>query len=212
MQITMRRGDIKWIRFSVRMSDGSPPPIDLNDIQFTVKPGVLNRHFCFKKSVADGQITTLSTGNYQFKIDPKDTKHLAFGLYKFDFQIYCGGALKESFTGDLFLNKEVNYPDADIEEPEESFEFEIPSEQEQVSVIPSTDAPDELTINLETPVTVRTSPDYRDLFNKPSINGVTLNGDKTAAELGITLETIYNLSPLTDEEIDIILAGGVIDA
>ena len=210
MQITMRRGDIKWIRFSVRMSDGSPPPIDLSDIRFTVKPGVLNRRFVFQKTVEGGQIVKLATGDYQFKIDPKDTKHLAFGLYKFDFQIYCGGALKESFVGDLYLNKEVSYPDGDIEEPEEVFELEIPPEQEPVQ--PSPEPPDDFEITLETPVTVHSSPDYRDLFNKPSINGVTLYGDKTAADLGITLESIYNLEPLTDAEIDTILAGGVIGA
>lgn len=39
--------------------------------------------------------------------------------------------------------------------------------------------------------------DYSDLFNKPSVNGVTLSGNKTASDLGIVIPT--NTSDLTND-------------
>lgn len=41
---------------------------------------------------------------------------------------------------------------------------------------------------------------YNDLYNKPQIEGVTLQGNKTFPELG--------LGTVTDQEIDIIIYGG----
>lgn len=40
--------------------------------------------------------------------------------------------------------------------------------------------------------------DYNDLSNKPSINGVTLEGDKTSQELGLCCTTIYRQSVASD--------------
>ncbi len=45
--------------------------------------------------------------------------------------------------------------------------------------------------------------DYNDLSNKPSINGVTLIGDKTADDLELQEEMDF----LTDQEIDQIIFG-----
>lgn len=42
--------------------------------------------------------------------------------------------------------------------------------------------------------------DYNDLYNKPKIEGVTLQGDKSFPELG--------LRTVTEQEIDIIVFGG----
>lgn len=42
--------------------------------------------------------------------------------------------------------------------------------------------------------------DYNDLYNKPKIEGVTLQGNKTFPELG--------LGTMTDQEIDNVIYGG----
>lgn len=47
------------------------------------------------------------------------------------------------------------------------------------------------------------SNNYNDLFNKPSINGVTLQGNKTADDLDLQEEMEF----LTEQEIDQIIFG-----
>lgn len=211
MQITMNRGDIKWIRFSVRTPDGAPLPFDLNDVRFTVKSSTLSTSAAFQKSVAGGQIKRIPNGDYQFKINPRDTRALAYGLYKFDFQIYCGSALKETFIGDLRIEHEVTRPDYDYDDSDDQeFEFEVPDNDGE-NVL-SLETSTYFTLSLKAPVTVHTSPDYRLLFNKPAINGVTLDGDISLDELGLTFDVINDMEPLTDAEIDTILTGGVLGA
>lgn len=57
------------------------------------------------------------------------------------------------------------------------------------------------TLTLSTPVAIGGEPgdpqNYETLYNKPSINGVTLVGDVTTQELGIV-----RMIPLTNAEID----------
>lgn len=46
--------------------------------------------------------------------------------------------------------------------------------------------------------------DYSQLTNKPSINGVTLSGNKTSADLGINLSSITDItSDITDNEVGV---------
>ena len=59
----------------------------------------------------------------------------------------------------------------------------------------------EYTINLgEQPIIIGGTSNYNDLENKPQINGVTLEGDKSTADLGIDLEYAYDASWLVFEE------------
>lgn len=58
--------------------------------------------------------------------------------------------------------------------------------------------------NWTTPGTVPPTPgttDYDDLANKPSINGVTLTGDKTSADLNITVRSPANFPPSVDSSV-----------
>lgn len=57
----------------------------------------------------------------------------------------------------------------------------------------------ELAANFGTVTKIATN-DYNKIINKPSIEGITLQGDKTFSQLG--------LDELTEQEIDKILYGG----
>lgn len=50
----------------------------------------------------------------------------------------------------------------------------------------------------DTGICAEGSTDYRDMHNKPSINGVELDGDKTSAELGIDRTYIHDQSTASD--------------
>lgn len=51
------------------------------------------------------------------------------------------------------------------------------------------------------------SDDYEDLFNKPSINGVELKGNKTFEQLGEETLTNAELKDIIDSQFDLIFGG-----
>ena len=64
-----------------------------------------------------------------------------------------------------------------------------------------------LTGSLTNPSVVLEDPDYNNLINKPSINGIELQGDKTFDELGYILpdEALSDEDALTNLQIEAII-------
>lgn len=52
---------------------------------------------------------------------------------------------------------------------------------------------------------------YNDLSNKPSINNVTLQGNKTASELGLATPSDISVTSVNDQTGDVVLSGSDID-
>lgn len=204
LQETMKRGDIKWVRFNIQTPDGEPSPLNFTDIVFTVKAGVLNRTPLFQRSIKAGNIYKIGDGDYQLCIRPNDTRKLVFGYYVFDVQVEYKGVLKQSFDGRLLIESEVTYPvDENYDETEHVVTVPTDEEADDTS---KPFVPEYITLSLETPVTVATSPDYNDLVNKPSIEGTELVGNLTAADLNLMRQNDF--VPLTNEELDILISGG----
>lgn len=198
MRISMRRGDIKWIRFLVNIPSGITTDIDFTNIYFTVKKKTTDKSYLFQKSLQRNEIYKLDIGDYQFKIDAADTERLNVGEYKFDIQLSYLNLLKESFVGDLILKEEVTYID---NEDYVDGDASIPSSANTYQETTILEIPDYHIITLSSPdiVTTETS-DYNELFHKPIINNVELKGSLSLEDLGI--QPGETLIPFTDEELE----------
>jgi len=198
MRIAMRRADIKWVRFLVNAPNGYATHVDFTNIYFTVKKSAKDRNPLFQKSLKKGEIYKLALGDYQLKIDPADTRKLVAPLdYVFDIQIMYKNIIKETFVGTFALKEEVTYEENEDDAPDNA-DFTVPQVSESSSII--LECPEYHIIQLETPepVVIDTT-DYHSLENKPSVNGVTLDGDLSLDDLGIKNK------PLTAADIDAII-------
>ena len=200
MKISMPRGDIKWVHFRIVKPDGTGTTLEFSNIYFTVKRKSLDRMFLFQKSYKRGEIVKLGPSDYQLKIDTADTNKLTFGNYKFDIQLSYRDLLKETFPGDFEILEEVtheNNEDEPAAEPDTEPEEQV--EDEDTMLIMT--IPNYHLIEIETPVEAMS--DYEGLSGKPSINGVELLGDLTAADLGLAPA----MEPISAEELDEICYG-----
>ena len=84
MKIIMARGDIKRIRFTVKL--GKEIQTNFDNVYFTVKKRSDDKNYKFQKKLSDGTITE-NDGHFQFSIDPEDTNDLSFSDYVFDIEI-----------------------------------------------------------------------------------------------------------------------------
>lgn len=116
MRISMPRGDYKLVRFLVNERNGTAADVDFTEIYFTVKRSADVRLYEFQKRLSTGGITKLGPGDYQIRIEPKDTNKMIvntpkFQNYVFDIQLDYHGSftIKETFTGTFVLTKEVTY-------------------------------------------------------------------------------------------------------
>lgn len=109
MMIRMPRGDIKLVRFLVNDPNGTATDVDFTEIYFTVKKTTKDRLYQFQKKLSNGGIIKLGLGDYELKIEPKDTGKMVYGNYKFDVQLQYEDQLKETFVGDFILTDEVTY-------------------------------------------------------------------------------------------------------
>lgn len=116
MQIRMPRGDIRLVRFLVNERNGTAADVDFTEIYFTVKRSKKDRLYEFQKRLSTGGITKLGLGDYQIKIEPKDTSKmlvndLRFPNYVFDIQVDYKDFIKETFPGTFVLTDEITYPE-----------------------------------------------------------------------------------------------------
>ena len=109
MTIRMPRGDIRLVHFLVNDPNGTATDIDFTEVYFTVKKTSKDRLYQFQKKLSTGGIKKLDLGDYQVKIEPKDTNKMSYGEFKFDVQLVYEDELKETFVGDFILTDEITY-------------------------------------------------------------------------------------------------------
>ena len=123
MMIRMPRGDLRLVRFLVNDRNGTATDVDFSEIYFTVKRSPKDRLFEFQKRLSTGGITKLGLGDYQLRIEPKDTNKMVvnstrFPNYVFDIQVEYKSDdhmfIKESFPGSLVLTDEVTYAENEV--------------------------------------------------------------------------------------------------
>ena len=121
MTIRMPRGDIRLVRFLINDRNGTATDVDFTEIYFTVKRNKNDRLYEFQKRLSTGGITKLGLGDYQIKIEPKDTNKMLvnnnrFPNYVFDIQLDYKDFIKESFVGTFVLTDEVTYAENEGDE------------------------------------------------------------------------------------------------
>lgn len=108
ISITMPRGDIHHIQFTIKDSGGEVVMTDFDEVYFTVKENVNRSAVLFQKKLSDGSIIK-TDGVYTFTIRPEDTNSLSFKTYACDIEIILGDTIKTTIVGNLTLTPEVTY-------------------------------------------------------------------------------------------------------
>lgn len=107
LKITMPRGDLRGVSFSVADTDGTAV-VDFDEIYFTVKSSYTDRNYLFQKRLSIGTIR-LNGSQFEFDILPSDTDNLAVRAYVFDIEIVRQNEVKQTFVGDFVLTNEVTF-------------------------------------------------------------------------------------------------------
>lgn len=108
MKITMPRGDIRNIKFTISDSTGIiDTPFD--EVYFTCKRGWTQQNYIFQKKLSDGTIVFDTQGYYHLVIESIDTSGLTYGEYVFDIQVVNGTSLKQTSVGTLKITEEVTF-------------------------------------------------------------------------------------------------------
>lgn len=112
MRISMPRGDIHFIEFSIT-NGNEEPEIDFDEIYFTVKRKYTDTDYFFQKRLSTGGIEKIDTNTYQIKINPEDTNGLPIckptESYDFDIEVVYGNLIKSTSCGEFVLTKEVTH-------------------------------------------------------------------------------------------------------
>lgn len=110
MFISMPRGDIRHVSFSITNNVEEPVDINFDNIYFTVKESFFRDEFLFQKKLSDGTITK-ENNNYWFTILPEDTNNLQQNKkYVFDIEIVSEAyEIKQTYTGKLELTNEATH-------------------------------------------------------------------------------------------------------
>lgn len=109
MKITMPRGDLRHIRFSVENPDGTDCDVEFDEIYVTFKKKFNDAAYLFQKTLTGETIQRFSDGTYQFSILPTDTDGLKVGDYVFDIELMYRDQIKQTTVGSLALTDEVTY-------------------------------------------------------------------------------------------------------
>lgn len=109
MTITMPRGDLRPVRFTVCGEDGGETDLQFDEIYFTVKASYNDARYKFQKRLSRGDIERLEDGSYQFAIRPEDTDGLMMSKYVFDIELVLGEEIKQTTVGELILTSEVTH-------------------------------------------------------------------------------------------------------
>ncbi len=109
MRIAMHRGDIDYERFLINDPNGTGTDIDFDEIYFTVKKSSNDHLYMFQKSLSKGSVEKLGLGDYQIKIEPKDTNNMFYGRYVFDVNVKYKNLIDETFVGIFDLLEEVTF-------------------------------------------------------------------------------------------------------
>lgn len=106
--ITMPRGDLRNVHFTVHDANDSEVSNGFTQITFTVKANTSSRKIVIQKKLTDGTIT--KDGNvYSFSIKPEDTDYLDYGTYYYDIELIRGDEIHQTFVGKLIITEEVTF-------------------------------------------------------------------------------------------------------
>lgn len=183
MQIT--RGDTKNYKFKrVNKTDDSVITTRPDTMYLTVKFDYNVDNVLFQKELDNGIKFDEETSYYYFTIKPSDTNELPYGKYVYDIEVTDHGKVTTIAIGEIDLTEEVTFytnkenggvngEDVTIEDDEIE---EIVTMEEYAPIIEGGG-----------------TGDYNDLSNKPSINDISLEGNKTLDDLGIQAKGDYAL-------------------
>lgn len=108
--ITMPRGDIRHVGFSIKDISDQLSDIDFEEIYFTVKQAFSKSEYIFQKRLSTGDIQKVDAGIYQFAIRPEDTDNLKVSKYVCDIEIVdLSNDIKQTFTGSFTLTDEATH-------------------------------------------------------------------------------------------------------
>ena len=172
------RGDTKKYKFQRKDINNNVIELESQKVWFTVKDNVNTNEILIEKTLDNG-MTFDDEFYYHILIEHEDTKDLEYKSYVCDIQVENDGVVTTIYHDYLTLTSEVTFKGGDYEGI-----VVIPEEEEQV-------------INVENEaIVINTSgtSDYNELVNKPQINSVELQGNKTLDELGIQAKGDYALS------------------
>lgn len=105
--ITMHRGDTKLLKFRRKDRTGEVIKTIADSVYFTVKTNDLKGSPIFQKTLSDMSFDP-ETGEYHFRIEPKDTENLSFQTYKWDIQTTADD-IKKTTVGQLTIKEEVTF-------------------------------------------------------------------------------------------------------
>ena len=114
LTISMPRGDIRPIRFTVTDTNGSVSDIPFDEIYFTVKRSFNDKYYLFQKRLSDGTIELDQSEGYTFVIQPQDTDNLSVGRYVFDIELVFGNEIKQTTVGEFELTNEVTFASNEV--------------------------------------------------------------------------------------------------
>lgn len=109
LEISMPRGDLYPVYFSVVDLLDRSVNIEFDDIYFTLKDWYRNQEAIFQKRLSTGEIVDEGHGHFHFMILPEDTENLSFGIYTFDIELVKVGSIKDTTTGRLELTEESTW-------------------------------------------------------------------------------------------------------
>lgn len=109
MKISMPRGDIRNVQFTVTDKNGKTFDTDFTEIYFTCKKFFSDRDYLFQKSLSGETIIKEADGVYRFTIESADTDYLDFGVYVFDIELVYGDKIKQTIVGTLTLTNEATH-------------------------------------------------------------------------------------------------------
>ena len=114
LMISMPRGDIRPVRFTVTNYEGGISDIVFDEIYFTVKRSFSDKMYLFQKKLSDGTIEPDESEGYTFVIQPADTDNLSVGRYVFDIELVLGDEIKQTTVGEFILTNEVTFASNEV--------------------------------------------------------------------------------------------------
>ena len=106
--ITMPRGDLKNVHFTVHDSNDAYVSKGFTQITFTVQANTSARKIIIQKKLTEGTIT--KKGNvYSFTLKPEDTDFIDYGTYYYDIELIRGDEIHQTVVGKLIITEEVTF-------------------------------------------------------------------------------------------------------
>jgi len=120
MRISMPRGDIHYVDFTVTL-DEEFSDIDFDEIYFTVKKKWSDPDYLFQKTLSNGGITKIDNGVYRIIIVSDDTEGLPVNKsgewYDFDIKVVYQDIIKSTGIGQFVITPTVTSRRNEVTQP-----------------------------------------------------------------------------------------------